>query len=99
MRWRKAFIGSLVGLALFGMANPASAAIPTTRSALGAGYLSGNNGSIGFAKTRFTVPSITCAHNDDFEVLYLGVFGFDGSQNQTSWAGLFAGCNNGSQTY
>src|SRR4051794_40019762 len=98
---RKLLLGLVFGVGTIALAaQPASAfSGSSVRSPLGAGYRSANNSSISTATTRVTVPEITCAHNDDYEPLVLGVFGLDSANTQTSWAAVYAACNNGSKTY
>jgi hypothetical protein len=88
-----AVVGLLVG------ANPASASVSTVTSALGAGYLSAPADTVKTATVTFKVPNITCAHNDDYEPLFLGVFGLDNSNVLTEAAFMNAACNNGSKVY
>jgi hypothetical protein len=82
-------------IALLAAADPASASITTTTSALGAGYRSTPADGVGSAKVRFKVPSITCVDDSRFDVLYLGVFGFNAStgDSPTSYSEVFAACN------
>src|SRR4051794_3579716 len=93
MTLRRVVFVSLIGLALFVMADPASAAIPVVRSAYGAGYRSEPAAGVSSARTRFTVPAVTCATDQTFEALHIGVFGYDGAGTSTSYAELFINCN------
>src|SRR5436190_23680162 len=97
MSVRKLVFASVIGLALLGLADPATAVVPTVASAAGAGYRVTPDGGVATASTRFVVPEISCAHDNDFEVLYLGVFGLKGD-NSTAvhYAEVFAACNNSS---
>src|SRR4051812_32002495 len=94
MTLRKVVFASLIGLAVFAMADPASASVtPVVRSAYGAGYRSAPAAGISSARTRFVVPSVTCPNNTEFMALHLGVFGYDGIGASTSFAELFINCN------
>src|SRR5262249_26121428 len=84
---------SLIPLALLLMADPASATIPVARSALGAGYLAEPAAGVVSVKTQFVVPSVTCKTDGDFEAIFLGVFGYNGSHASTNYAEVFAACN------
>ncbi len=105
---------ALVGVALVGSAvlfvapvaaSPAKAGpVPTAavRSTLGAGYLTSPSTGVAVAETEFRVPSITCAHNNDIEALWLGAAGYEGTGGtgiDDLYAQVAAICNNGVISY
>jgi len=96
---RLILVAAIAVVGLFVAGDPASAAITTNTSALGAGYKSEPPGGVTSASVKLQVPDITCAANDPFEGLLLGVFALNGSNVRTLSAFVQASCVNGSLLY
>src|SRR4051812_25617102 len=92
-------VAAVAVVGLIAGTNPASAAVTTHTSGEGAGYLSVPAGGVTSATVTFKVPDVTCAHDNDFEALYLGAFALDASKDHTMTAFVQASCNLGSKLY
>jgi len=95
---RHAAVATIAVVAFLVGANPASAAVTTHTSALGAGYKTTPVDGVKTASVKFVVPDITCAHPSGFEALFLGVFALNSDASGLSAFGQ-ASCNSGSKVY
>jgi len=90
-----ATVGAVVAIA----APPASAAISTVKSPLGAGYVSQPGDGFVSASTTFVMPAVTCASALDVEDLSLGVIAHDSEGAETAYAVGAAQCDHGTLGY
>ena len=90
---RSVGLAAIAVAAVMATAQPAGATVTKHVSALGAGYKSTPLGGVSSASARFKAPSVSCANDTDFEVLYLGVTGLSSINERNDYAVLYAACN------
>src|SRR4051812_14368652 len=98
MRHVRFFVILIIGTAgvLFTSATPAAAVTPVA-SPSNVGYFVPPDAAVTTATTTFTFPTVTCAHDNDVELMLFGLFVGVPNGTTMSFATVLAQCDHQSQ--